>query len=686
MPRFVNSNKTEIERAYYYASNDVYISASQTPINSDGRQLSWTTIKARWTGNQPYLESSDILTPCLSYLGIQFTNQELEVLANYHNDEISIEDNLKTKLKYFSDVNTTICKRGNEWLIFKRPSNHHINPFRIVKQNTEIILKNEIISIPELNEATFRRQEFNDTWITESNLVITPINVTKGDLINKNIDNIMFHKISKQSLQLMKDDALSIYKLEEKLRIQQDITDKLTRTVHQLLNHLHEIPSSNTHSQQQIVGDLIANYQCNNVTKYTPIWTRKIQNQCYQTIPIILDDQKDEPTSKCIWKAQLPSFLTQLASYIHKNKTIQFNGDIVDLHKETLMDIWIYLIRKTNKSNLIEYNDFEHGQILVLEYLLDHNITWQCPFHVNPEKIKFVDPRSRKITTDPQKTDCNQQTPIFVKHHKNYYLLSEAGITLAEAKIIINNNVQLTEEITTAKVSQLLDTQWSERLAPMTIHNTLDQATIQQRMVAYDLNEILAREELSMQETQDIIEIKRRFALLQLNEQLDWHQAMNAIIQINSTLDNYMTNTTSQISILNEEITSFNITLQRLSKNQVDLKRRLQLINVTLIQEVKTLKDEIVNITNTIDFIKTRITQLQKNQDDLQNQLTLLKVDVTTNTMELQRLQSNVTIIKTKIKTLQIQQKISTEKIAIHQQNIDTIQVKQKMMKKPHHF
>lgn len=69
--------------------------------------------------------------------------------------------------------------------------------------------------------------------------------------------------------------------------------------------------------QQMQLGDVTAIYQCNKITEFTPIFTRKINDECFNDIPIILPNTQNLPLTQCVWAKYINLFLSQFMTYTY---------------------------------------------------------------------------------------------------------------------------------------------------------------------------------------------------------------------------------------------------------------------------------------------------------------------------------------------------------------------------------
>ena len=221
-------------------------SINQTLINStkdlnftEGQQYTWSKIYARWTADHEFLESTYFLPrTCLAFNGNQTTKLSMEKLRHYHGPDIRIDTKQQQKREYYATTDFTICQQAQGWLTFKRPTNHTLNPYRIVVLNTTIINETTSIRIPALSLSTWLRIQDKGVWITYSNNLISTINETTASLHKRIGTPLHFYVTSKVQQQIESDNLQNLQQLQVESRLTTKRLIQLTNQINQIGLHL----------------------------------------------------------------------------------------------------------------------------------------------------------------------------------------------------------------------------------------------------------------------------------------------------------------------------------------------------------------------------------------------------------------------------------------------------------------
>ena len=691
---------TTLNSWYWDMTQNISNKATQSMTTHNGEWLyTWAPIHVSWTGNNPYLKSSQLPNPCASFLANTSRDQDITHFSSYYTNSIPINATNRIKQQHFATADYTLCSRGLEWLIFKRPTNHTINIFQEIANTTLIKNETDLITIGSLGLTTWVRQEIDQIWLTYSNLLISPTNWTSYHLMTHSVAYIDYDKLKFSDQQILSNEASSILALRKQARQSKLREQDLTTIVYKLANHISELPSVLPNEQSKLLGDLMATYTCTPVIQYTPLYSRKIQNQCYHEIPILLDNNTINDIHTCVWHHKLTDFLTQLESYIDQpakillskggesdgiTPTAQLGGlwtpftDSYD--KETtatkghLQHLWAELISQLHINKTDIYNDQTEGRTLLLDELTRQNITWTCPLHLDSTKIQFLDVRKRQLKKTATPIDCHRQYPIYIKHGVRYYIIKNNGISeIDNVTTQVHGRYYGDKEFKVKELSQLLETHWEETTTPEDIYSTLSANVIQARQNRYDLKRTELLDQSNMKEKRDIKSLNNSITKLSSKEQTDWTTAMRQIHVVNDTLHIFYTTTQTKLEEINQEFLRFEKEIKNINGTITEIKHRIFKVNQTLNGEIDQNKEKVINLHKKVKTNEQHLEILRKKEQELKNQQVTSEQEIKVN-------RQAARINYYKITTLKIQQKRLQDKIATNLLSIDVIKTKQKII------
>ena len=175
--------------------------------------------------------------------------------------------------------------------------------------------------------------------------------------------------------------------------------------------------------QQIQLGNTTAIYQCQKVIEFTPIFTRKTNNECFNDIPIVLPGTQDLPFTQCVWPKDVPLFLVQFMKYTYnKSADIMTKNNLANEYRKVILSL--------NSTTTKQNEDYTLGQTAFLVHMNKLGYYWKCPHLYSPRKVRFIDPTTRQIISYSNPIPCDTRTNIYVKYNNTFYLLSHSGLSL----------------------------------------------------------------------------------------------------------------------------------------------------------------------------------------------------------------------------------------------------------------
>ena len=683
-------------------------STGTTPIYSDGNKYYYHKIHSRWTGDNDLLDST-YETKCLSFKANHTARQTIETtISLYHTEDMDINETLSTKVKYYSPGNYTLCQKGMAVLYFLRPINHTLNNFEKVGQY-RIANHSDIIEIPDLQIATFQRLQQDKYTILDNDLILISAeqNSTVQELQNHELESKLRYKKSIDQIQRENEDTLSILRLRQSLHsVLQDVK-LLKADLDSTIRTTAHMPLSTNEYTQKTLGQLLAIYKCKAITRYKPIWTRRLGTTCFQEIPVRLKDIAHQHLEQvCLWNTDFSLFLYQLVQHSPPSKII-IDQKFVDMTKESLMHLFVTLLSEEKRTYNVSLGD-NSGEFrnILLHELNSHNVTWHCPLTPDPRVYKYVDPLTKKLFSHGTKIPCHLHDPIFIKHGRLYYSISQKGVNLnifplhndtsdIAIESVFPSSLTQRHSLLTTKPSTLIETNWKEKLPPNMRETLIYEMRAVQQQAHFEMHRLTNRERKdNLRENLAIDNIINYTKTLSQEERGDWNRAMrmlhkntrytDEVFNLTTKLENQTSSLQLETRTLEEEFTmtfaKFTEQIANLTTDVATLKKQVQNMNIIfnktltkLYRDIDSITHQLIHLTKEVDDTKAIIVNIT-------TQLNLIQLGDKKRDSEIKVLSSKYQIARHRLQTLELEQRVLKLKEDENHNSIKIIRTKQMVL------
>ena len=213
---------------------------------------------------------------------------------------------------------------------------------KLLLNNATIINQGKLVNIPSLNVSSWKRRD-NDTFTILENSILTNKNLLLNATIIpwqiiSELDEVQ--QLGESQIRIRNLGTNSIFNLRSAIVSLEQRVLFYEGIIANLLTPEKEALISEDGVQQIQLGNTTAIYQCQKVIEFTPIFTRKTNNECFNDIPIVLPGTQDLPFTQCVWPKDVPLFLVQFMKYTYnKSADIMTKNNLANEYRKVILSL-----------------------------------------------------------------------------------------------------------------------------------------------------------------------------------------------------------------------------------------------------------------------------------------------------------------------------------------------------------